>query len=95
MLAFVVFHAFMGLRTVVRDYTGGGVRTVLTMALYLLAHRPVRDGHDRRRSRCRVSRRHDRPMIRLDHDALIVGAGGAGLWAAARARQGRASTPRS
>jgi len=35
MLAFVVFHAFMGLRIVVQDYTKGGVRTVLTMALYL------------------------------------------------------------
>jgi succinate dehydrogenase / fumarate reductase membrane anchor subunit len=37
MLAFVVFHAFMGLRIIVGDYTRGGVRTVLTMALYLLA----------------------------------------------------------
>ena len=35
MLTFVVFHAFMGLRTVVGDYTSGGVRTGLTMALYL------------------------------------------------------------
>ena len=35
MLSFVVFHAFMGMRTVVQDYTNGGVRTVLTMALYL------------------------------------------------------------
>jgi succinate dehydrogenase hydrophobic anchor subunit len=35
MLSFVVFHAFMGMRTVVQDYTSGGVRTVLTMALYL------------------------------------------------------------
>jgi succinate dehydrogenase / fumarate reductase membrane anchor subunit len=37
MLAFVLFHAFMGLRIIVGDYTRGGVRTVLTMALYLLA----------------------------------------------------------
>ncbi len=37
MLAFVVFHAFMGLRIIVGDYTRGGVRTVLTMGLYLLA----------------------------------------------------------
>jgi succinate dehydrogenase / fumarate reductase, membrane anchor subunit len=37
MLAFVIFHAFMGLRIIVGDYTRGGVRTVLTMALYLLA----------------------------------------------------------
>ena len=37
MLAFVIFHAFMGLRIVVGDYTRGGVRTVITMALYLLA----------------------------------------------------------
>jgi succinate dehydrogenase hydrophobic anchor subunit len=35
MLTFVVFHGFMGLRIVVQDYTRGGVRTVLTMALYL------------------------------------------------------------
>ncbi len=35
MLSFVIFHAFMGMRTVVQDYTSGGVRTVLTMALYL------------------------------------------------------------
>lgn len=35
MLSFVVFHAFMGMRTVVQDYTTGGVRTALTMALYL------------------------------------------------------------
>ncbi len=34
MLTFVVFHAFMGLRTVVADYTHGGVRIALTMALY-------------------------------------------------------------
>ncbi|GAC1664229.1 MAG: hypothetical protein NVS9B8_04320 [Candidatus Limnocylindrales bacterium] len=37
MLLFVVFHAFMGLRTVVGDYTRGGLRTALTMALYLMA----------------------------------------------------------
>jgi succinate dehydrogenase / fumarate reductase membrane anchor subunit len=35
MLTFVVFHAFMGLRTVVQDYTTGGLRTALTMGLYL------------------------------------------------------------
>ena len=35
MLGFVVFHAFMGMRTVVGDYTSGGLRTVLTMALYI------------------------------------------------------------
>ena len=37
MLGFVVFHAFMGLRIVVGDYTKGSVRTAITMALYLLA----------------------------------------------------------
>jgi succinate dehydrogenase / fumarate reductase, membrane anchor subunit len=37
MLLFVVFHAFMGLRTIVQDYTRGGLRTLITMALYLLA----------------------------------------------------------
>jgi succinate dehydrogenase / fumarate reductase, membrane anchor subunit len=37
MLLFVIFHAFMGLRTIVQDYTRGGVRTVITMTLYLLA----------------------------------------------------------
>ena len=35
MLAFVVFHAFMGLRTVVQDYTHGGLRTALTLLLYV------------------------------------------------------------
>ena len=35
MLTFVVFHAFMGLRTVVGDYTRGTTRIVLTMLLYL------------------------------------------------------------
>jgi succinate dehydrogenase hydrophobic anchor subunit len=37
MLAFVTFHAFMGMRTVVQDYTHGGLRMVLTMTLYLAA----------------------------------------------------------
>ncbi len=37
MLGFVIFHAFMGLRTIVGDYTRGGLRTVITMVLYLLA----------------------------------------------------------
>jgi succinate dehydrogenase / fumarate reductase membrane anchor subunit len=37
MLLFVVFHAFMGLRTIVGDYTRGGLRTLMTMTLYLLA----------------------------------------------------------
>ena len=37
MLLFVCFHAFMGLRTIVQDYTRGGLRTALTMGLYLLA----------------------------------------------------------
>jgi succinate dehydrogenase hydrophobic anchor subunit len=35
MLTFVVFHAFMGLRTVVQDYSKGSVRMALTMLLYL------------------------------------------------------------
>lgn len=37
MLSAVVFHAFMGMRTVVQDYTKGNARMVLTMVLYLLA----------------------------------------------------------
>ena len=37
MLAAVVFHAFMGMRTVVHDYTNGTTRMALTMLLYLLA----------------------------------------------------------
>ena len=37
MLSFVVFHAFMGMRTVVDDYTKGSLRMVLTMLLYLAA----------------------------------------------------------
>lgn len=35
MLSFVIFHSFLGVRTVVQDYTSGGARTALTMALYL------------------------------------------------------------
>jgi succinate dehydrogenase hydrophobic anchor subunit len=35
MLSFVVFHAFMGMRTVVQDYTTGRLRTGLTLLLYL------------------------------------------------------------
>ena len=37
MLTAVVFHAFMGMRTVVQDYTTGTTRMALTMLLYLLA----------------------------------------------------------
>jgi succinate dehydrogenase hydrophobic anchor subunit len=35
MLVFVLFHAFMGVRTVIGDYTTGRTRFVLTMLLYL------------------------------------------------------------
>jgi succinate dehydrogenase membrane anchor subunit len=35
MLTTVIFHSFMGVRTVLQDYTSGGLRTALTMALYL------------------------------------------------------------
>jgi succinate dehydrogenase hydrophobic anchor subunit len=35
MLAAVTFHAFMGMRTVVQDYTKGNLRMLLTMLLYL------------------------------------------------------------
>jgi succinate dehydrogenase hydrophobic anchor subunit len=35
MLSFVTFHAFMGMRVVVGDYTRGALKTVLTMALYI------------------------------------------------------------
>jgi len=37
MLLFVVFHAFMGVRTIVQDYTRGGLRMLTTMVLYVLA----------------------------------------------------------
>jgi succinate dehydrogenase / fumarate reductase membrane anchor subunit len=37
MLTLVQFHAFMGMRTVVSDYTRGGLRTLLLSGLYLLA----------------------------------------------------------
>jgi succinate dehydrogenase / fumarate reductase membrane anchor subunit len=36
MLSMVLFHSFMGVRTVVQDYAGGGLRTALTMLLYLV-----------------------------------------------------------
>jgi succinate dehydrogenase / fumarate reductase membrane anchor subunit len=35
LLTFVVFHAFMGMRTVIQDYTTGATRMILTMLLYL------------------------------------------------------------
>jgi succinate dehydrogenase / fumarate reductase membrane anchor subunit len=37
LLMMVLFHGFMGVRTVLADYTSGGARTALTMGLYLLA----------------------------------------------------------
>ncbi len=37
LLMMVLFHSFMGVRTVVSDYTKGGVRTSILMGLYLLA----------------------------------------------------------
>jgi succinate dehydrogenase / fumarate reductase membrane anchor subunit len=37
LLMMVLLHGFMGVRTVLGDYTSGGVRKVLTMGLYLLA----------------------------------------------------------
>jgi succinate dehydrogenase / fumarate reductase membrane anchor subunit len=35
LLTMVVLHSFLGVRTVVQDYTAGGVRTAFTMLLYL------------------------------------------------------------
>lgn len=37
LLMMVLFHAFLGVRTVASDYLRGGVRTAVLMALYLLA----------------------------------------------------------
>jgi succinate dehydrogenase / fumarate reductase, membrane anchor subunit len=37
MLQMVVFHAFLGMRTVLSDYLKGGWRTAILMILYLLA----------------------------------------------------------
>lgn len=36
MLSMVIFHSFMGVRTVLHDYTRGAFRATLTMALYLV-----------------------------------------------------------
>lgn len=36
MLQMVVFHGFLGMRTVLADYLHGGVRTAALMTLYLL-----------------------------------------------------------
>ena len=36
LLMLVLFHAFMGVRTVVADYTRGGARTAVLMGLYLV-----------------------------------------------------------
>jgi succinate dehydrogenase / fumarate reductase membrane anchor subunit len=35
MLSMVIFHSFMGVRTVLQDYTRGILRAILTMTLYL------------------------------------------------------------
>ena len=35
LLMMVLFHAFLGVRTVIADYVNGGLRTALLMALYL------------------------------------------------------------
>ena len=37
MLQMVVFHGFLGMRTVLSDYLKGGARAAVLMALYLLA----------------------------------------------------------
>jgi succinate dehydrogenase / fumarate reductase membrane anchor subunit len=37
LLMMVLFHAFMGVRTVIADYVKGGGRTALLMGLYALA----------------------------------------------------------
>ncbi len=37
MLMLVLFHSFVGMRTVVADYTRGGARTLILTTLYLLA----------------------------------------------------------
>jgi len=37
LLMLVLFHAFLGVRTVVSDYVKGGTRTILLSGLYLLA----------------------------------------------------------
>jgi succinate dehydrogenase / fumarate reductase membrane anchor subunit len=37
MLMLVLFHGFMGMRTVVSDYTNGGTRVAVTTGLYVLA----------------------------------------------------------
>lgn len=37
LLQMVLFHAFMGVRTVLADYVKGGARTALLMGLYLVA----------------------------------------------------------
>jgi succinate dehydrogenase hydrophobic anchor subunit len=37
LLMTVLFHSFLGMRTIVRDYVRGGGRTALLMGLYALA----------------------------------------------------------
>ncbi len=54
MLMLVLFHGFMGVRTVVDDYTRGGAADGADDGLYLLGARPLRDGHDRRHDRCQI-----------------------------------------
>jgi succinate dehydrogenase / fumarate reductase membrane anchor subunit len=37
MLSLVLFHAFLGVRVVLHDYTSGSTRVILTLGLYMLA----------------------------------------------------------
>ena len=45
MLTFVLFHAFMGVRTVIGDYTSGGRADLPDDAAVPHRHRPVLHGH--------------------------------------------------
>ena len=53
MLMFVLFHAFMGMRTVVGDYTSGGAADGADDAPVPRRDRAVRHRHDRRRDAAR------------------------------------------
>ena len=86
LLMLVLFHAFMGVRTVIVDYAAGRTAPDPRPRPVPDRARPVRPGHQRRHH---AARRPEGLMGSMQHEALIVGAGGAGLWAALELAQGR------
>ena len=85
----VLFHGFLGVRTVILDYVHGrtlragsdvGCCTSSALLLLVIGTQVDPDAADARRADGAVAV--ERPRTVHDYQAVIVGAGGAGLWAA-------------